>query len=112
MIPLPTTSISVLRVPADDLRDPYEAQPAASLVASGVRAHIGSQGGTEVRRGGAQETVTWRLDADPVDLRHGDQVLDERTGDTFTVDSARLRTGLGWDHVEAGLRQVDARDPA
>ncbi|MBM4414904.1 MAG: hypothetical protein FJ035_01235 [Chloroflexi bacterium] len=105
-VPLATTTIAVLRVPVDATRDPYDAQPAADTVASGVRAHISSPSGREHVAGGSQEVVEFRLACDPVDLRHTDRVQDEQTGSTYEVVWARPRQGLGLDHIEAGLKQV------
>ena len=105
-IPLATTQISVLRVAADPARDPYDAKPAAAVIASGIRAHISTPNGREQTAGGSQEVVEFRLSCDPVDLRHTDQVQDEATGAVYEVTWARAREGLGLDHVEAGLKQV------
>ena len=103
---LATTQISVLRVAADSARDPYDAQPAPAVLASGVRAHISTPNGREQTAGGSQEVVEFRLSCDPVDLRHTDQVQDKQTDALYEVTWARLRQGLGLDHVEAGLKQV------
>lgn len=105
-IPLATTQISVLRVAADPTRDPYDAQPAPAVLASGVRAHISTPNGREQTAGGSQEVVEFRMSCDPVDLRHTDQVQDEGSGAIYEVTWARAREGLGLDHVEAGLKQV------
>jgi hypothetical protein len=105
-VPLATTTVAVLRVPADTARDPYDAQPAPETVASGVRAHISSPSGRERVAGGSQEVVEFRLACDPVDLRHTDRVQDEQCGAIYEVVWARPRKGLGLDHVEAGLKQV------
>lgn len=104
-IPLATTTISVLRRDVDDV-DPYDTPPAASTIAAGVRAVIGSPAGAEDITGAEQETVTFRLDCDPTDLQHRDQVVDDQTGDVFDVVWSRDRTGLGLDYTQAGLRQV------
>ena len=105
-VPLHTTTIAVLRIPADSARDPYDAKPAAAVVASGIRAHISTPRGREQTAGGSQEVVEFRLSCDPVDLRHTDQVQDEETDALYEVTWARIRQGLGLDHVEAGLKQV------
>lgn len=105
-VSLATTTIAVLRVPADASRDPYDAKPAAEAIASGVRAHISGPSGRERTAGGSQEVVEFRLSCDPVDLRHTDQVQDEQTDAVYEVTWARIRQGLGLDHVEAGLKQV------
>lgn len=101
-----TTTISVLRVPADSARDPYDAQPAAEVVASGIRAHISSPSGREHTEGGSQEVVEFRLSCDPVEIRHTDRVQDEQTGAVYEVTWARERQGLRLDHTQAALKQV------
>ena len=105
-VPLHTTTITVLRVPANPARDPYDAKPVAELIASGIRAHISTPRGREQTAGGSQEVVEFRLSCDSVDLRHTDQVRDEQTDALYEVTWARDRQGLGPDHVEAGLKQV------
>jgi hypothetical protein len=106
MVPLATTTITVLEVSADPDRDPYDAQPDPVAVATGVRAHISTSTGDETVRGGQREEVTFRLSCDPVPLTHTHQVRDEQTGEVYEVVWARPRTGFGMDHVQAGLRQV------
>ena len=106
-IPLATTQISVLRVAADPARDPYDAKPAAAVIASGISAHISTPNGHEQTAGGSQEVVEFRLSCDPVDLRYTDQVQDEQADALYEVTWARTRQGLGLDHVEAGLKQVN-----
>lgn len=106
MIPISTTTISVLRVPADPLRDPYDPEPAAEVVERGVRANIASPNGRERIVGGDQEIIEFRLNCDPVDLRHTDRVEDEKTGEIYEVRWAHPRIGFGRDHMTAGLRQV------
>ena len=103
---LHTTTIGVLRISADPARDPYDAKPAAEVIASGIRAHISTPRGREQTAGGSQEVVEFRLSCDPVDLRHTDEVQDEQTGALYEVTWARVRQGLGLDHIEAGLKQV------
>lgn len=104
-IPLATTTISVHRYNLDDV-DPYDPPPTPTTVAVGVRAVISSPSGTEQVAGGQQEIVTFRLDCDPVDLQHRDQIVDDTTGDVFDVVWARDRTGLGLDYTQADLRRV------
>lgn len=129
MIPLATTTIRIERLSviegatygqagrtynADGLlysasdidRDAWDELPPPAVVASGIRAHIGRPSGTEDRAGSAQESVTWHLDCDPVDLRHTDTIIDELTGDRYAVQWAKQRQGLGLDRVEADLLQV------
>lgn len=108
MIPLATTTITVTRVALLATEDPYDPPTAApETVAAGVRAHLSGPGGFEVQRGrSAQEDVAWRLSCDPCDLTNDCVVVDDATGDTFEVEWARSRSGLGVDHIEASLRQV------
>lgn len=104
-LPINTTTIRVLRSnPADE---PYEDAGPGTIVAVGVRAHISTSRGDEEPSGGDQEVVHFRLSCDPVDLHHSDRIEDESTGEAYDVQWARLRRGLGLDHVEAGLRQVE-----
>lgn len=105
-VPFHTTTITVLRVAADPARDPYDAPPEPTVVASGVRGHLSSPSGRERTAGGSQEVVEFRLACDPVDLRHTDQVRDETTGLVYAVVWTRERQALGLDHTQAGLKQV------
>lgn len=109
-LPNATTRISVLRKAADATRDPYDTQPAATAVATGIRAHISApmQRSDEEVHGGSQEVVQFPMHCDPVDLRHTDQVEDEATGEVYEVVWARQRLAMpgGLDHVEAELKQV------
>lgn len=105
-VPLTTTTITITR-PAV-VGDPYDAAETTSTVASGVRAHISAPSGREAQRGGEQQTVDKILDADPVDLRHTDRVVDDGTGQTYEVAWVDQREGLGLDHTVAGLRRAGA----
>lgn len=115
-IPLSTTTITVLRLPAietpgpgEEWLDPYDAQPARTEVATGVRAHFSSPTGREIVQGGEQERVDFVLLCDTltVGLNHLDEVEDETTGELYEVVWARRRIGLGLDHIEAGVRAVE-----
>ena len=103
-IPLATTTIAVIA--GATTGDLYETVPGSTTTATGVRAHISTSSGDEEVRGGSQELVTFRLACDPVELTHTDRVQDEQTGEVYEVVWARSRSGLGLDHVQAGLRQV------
>lgn len=105
-IPLATTTVSVRRYNLDDV-DPYDPKPTPTTVTSGVPAVISSPSGTEQVEGGQQEVVTFRLDCDPVDLQHDDQIVDDATGDVFEVVWVRNRVGFGLDYTQAELRQVN-----
>lgn len=108
MIPLATTTITVERTELLATADPYDAVTAnPETVASGVRAHLSAPGGIERQRGQSQqEDVAWRLACDPCEMTADCIVVDDATGDRFEIEWARLRTGLGIDHIEASLRQV------
>lgn len=112
MIPFATTTIAVLRVPDIPGSDPEDEQPAAEVVASGIRAHIStSHGREEVQGASTQEVVEFRVTCDPAEIRKDDRVRDESTGEVYEVVWARERRGPslgvgGLDHMEGGLRQV------
>lgn len=109
-LPTATTTISILRPP--DTVSPEDASYdltsiAPATVATGIAAVIGiSPSGRSELNAGSQEVLNFRLSADPCDLRHTDIVLDESTGEKFQVMWVKARTGLGLDHVAAGLRSV------
>jgi hypothetical protein len=105
MIPFATTTITITRPAPTD--EPYEPPGPPSTVVAGVRAHISLGRGAENVVGGDQEVVYHRLTCDPCDLDNADQVIDDATGLVYDVEYARLRRGLGLDHMEAGLRQVE-----
>lgn len=107
-IPLATTTITVTRSLLDATADPYDAVTATPTdVAENVRAVIGSPSGFDSQRGQShQEDVTHRLNSDPVALQPGDMIVDDVTGDEYTVVWARTRVALGVDHTVADLRQV------
>jgi hypothetical protein len=104
VIPLATTTVSIDRVPLSATRDSYDVPPAASQVATGVRAHLSAPSGREVLAGASKEIVDRHLDCDVADLLHGDTVTDLTTGTTYTVVWVHKRAGLGLDRMEAGLR--------
>ena len=108
MIPLATTTITVRRSDQDGTADAWDGVTFSDW-RSGVRAVIGSVSGTETATSGESSTVTARLDCDPVELRHHDQVRDERTGLTWSVTFAAQREGFGLDHTVADLVLVQNR---
>lgn len=108
MLPLATTTITVLRSNQDGTRDAVDGVTFSTLV-SGVRAVIGSDSGRETNVGGSSESVDARLDCDPCDLRHGDRITDETTGETWGVSWVRRRIGYGLDHMAAGLLAITDR---
>lgn len=76
--------------------------PAA--VAAGVRANIGSPGGTEQILGGNQETVSYRMQCDPVDLLPTDQVVDESTRLVYDVVTSVPRAAFpGREYTQVTL---------
>lgn len=100
-IPLATTTITVRR-PAADV-DPDESN-ALTVIATGVRARIGSPSGSGRNSGGDQSIVNPALWCDPVDLHHEDTVTDENNGRVYEVQWPQPMNGLGLDHVRAGLQ--------
>lgn len=114
MIPFATTTISVLRSPADepaegeDYRDPYDTQPDRTAVHVGVRAHISAPSGREQVAGGEQAVTRFGLACDPIELRHTDWVLDETTDITYRVVWAARRTGLpALEHTAGALELIE-----
>jgi hypothetical protein len=112
MLPLATTTISVLRQPGQtegEWRDPTDAPLDPVTVASGIRAHISVSSGVEdVAAGASQERILFRLHCDPFDagIHHEDTVVDDTTGETFEVVWSHAIYALDLDHIEAGIRQV------
>lgn len=111
-LPTATTFITVLRSPTDATTDPLDPPAAAQEVMSGVRAVISAPRGSERVEGSSQEVIQWRLNSDTVDIKHTDQVRDEKTGELYEVVWASL-LGKGQDleHIEAGLKQVSGLVP-
>lgn len=108
-IPMATTTITVTRDALLATDDPYDVPSGGPVtVAQGVRANISIAGGDERITGrSAVETVTFRLRCDPVDLVHGDSVVDETTNETYAVTFARTRRDtVGLDHTLADLVQA------
>lgn len=106
MIPLSTTTISVLRLsPGTENDEPYSgAEPYnRDTVATGIRAVIDSATGRVQLEGGQQATGTFGLKCDPVDLHYLDLVKDDATGRHFHLDWFIAYPG----HVEAGLRDTE-----
>ncbi len=108
MLPIATTTITVQRSNQDGTRDDYDGVT-YSTITTGVRAVISEPGGTETVRGGTSETLSARLNCDPIDLRHDDRVIDETTNETWEVTWARRRYGLGLDHTVADLLAITDR---
>lgn len=104
-LPLATTRITVRRSDQDGTKDAFDGVTFTDY-RTGIRAVIGSISGSETATSGESSTVTARLDCDPVDLRHSDQVYDEQTGLTWEVTFTAERTGFGLDHTVADLLLV------
>lgn len=107
MIPVATTSITVLRPPAVDLyAEPYSGTGTATMqqIATGVPAVIERPRGTIQLAGGEQTITELRLLCDPVDLQRLDRVTDESTGTVYRILWLLVYPG---DHIEAGLRDVE-----
>ena len=88
MIPLSTTTITILRIPAANAYDePYDGsgEPERDIVASGVRAVIDYPGGNIQLEGGQQNISEYGLKCDPVDLQHTDWVKDETSMRVYRV---------------------------
>lgn len=107
-IPLNTTTITVRRSNQDGTLDAIDGVTYTTLK-SGIRAVISSPSGAETNAGGSSEDTTASLACDVTDIRHTDRILDETTGETWEVSWARLRAGLGLDHMTAGLRSITDR---
>lgn len=104
-IPFNTTTITVTRASGGDALD----RGAPATVVSGVRAVVSGPSGSEIVTAGASEIESASLRCDPCDLRHGDTVTDDSTGDVWRVTYARKRVGMGIDHMTAGLVAVTDR---
>jgi len=111
VIPLATTTISVLRLKPGDIYDePYEGADAADrdVAASGIRAVIyrpvARVAGREQQSGGEQAIGELDLACDPCGLTHLDWVKDETTDVIYQVVYALAYPG---SHEEAGLRLVE-----
>lgn len=107
MIPLSTTSISVLRLNAgSEYDEPYAGTEPhnRTLAASGVRAVIDRPAGNVVLAGGEQAVADYDLICDETDIGYGDLIQDDTTGRTYRI--TQLITYPG-EHVEAGLRAVE-----
>lgn len=106
MIPISTTTITVER--GDASGDAYDGVT-YSTVYRGIRAVIGSPGGSEVNEGGSSQQATARLNCDPIILHHTDRVTDDETGIVYEVTFTARRLGVGIDHTVADLVYVTDR---
>lgn len=103
MIPLATTTISILRG-ADDYAEPYSGGDSNTVVAAGVRAVIGRPAGREQIGGGEQSVLDTQLACDPADLRYTDIVRDDTDGIEYRVVWTHTYPG---EVTEALLRNVN-----
>lgn len=101
MLPLATTTVTFKRPAAEG--DPYE-DAAMTTVAANVPAYISSPSGRETQAGGQREAVDAVLGCEVVaDVDHYCIAIDDNTADRWNVSWVRRRSGLGLDHLEAGL---------
>lgn len=107
MIPLSSTTITVLRAKAADVYDePYGGDLPASdwdTVATGVRAVIDRATGREQVAGGEQSRVDLSLVCDRCDIDHRDMVRDDTSAAVYRVVWV-LDYG---PHIEGGLQVVE-----
>lgn len=103
MIPLSTTTISVLHMADADLdEEPYSGTDERAVTATAVRAVIDHPTGAIDVEGGVQAVSQYGLKCDLVTLDYRDHIRDDTTGQEFTITWY-----LTWpEHVEAGLRDV------
>lgn len=111
VLPLATTTITVLRAPPEDAyAEPYAADPRAGLqeVVTGVRAVIdipvARDAGHDVVAGGEQTVTDFRFSCDPCELRNSDYLHDEATAITYRITWCFEFHG---SHIEGGLRLVE-----
>jgi hypothetical protein len=109
MIPLSTTTISVLRIPvADEYDEPYDGagEPERDVVATGVRAVIDYPTGGLQLEGGQQNVIDYGLKCDPIDggLQYPDWIKDEYSSRTFRIVWFLEFPG---SHVEARMRDTE-----
>lgn len=102
-IPLPTTTITVLR--PDSTSDDYENDTGPVAVASGINAHIGSPRGRGSEVGGQAAVVDKQLICDVInDLRHTDLIRDNSDQRIYSIVWVDYKRALGLDHISAGLK--------
>ena len=112
MIPINTTTITVLRLVTAEDADPADAEGSPSIIAEGVRAVIASPSGHERNINGQQQVVEFALSCDPCELTNLDRVVDDTTGEIYEVAWVTQKLGLDLDHTRAGLRSVKGVSPS
>lgn len=110
MLPLSTTTVSILRLPTADLyEEPYGGSDVQdrTTVASGIRAVIDQPGGSLQVEGGQQNIANYGLKCDPIsggeNLHYLDLIQDDRSGRTFRI----VWFIDHFDHIEAVMRDVE-----
>jgi hypothetical protein len=119
MIPYATTTVSILRpsVPDGDSDGYPDEEAVYSPISKGTRAVIASpvrgarSGGRTSLEGSVQTVDVFKLVADPVEIKQTDRVLDEATLIVYRVEWLAPRTGLGLDHMSAGLSFYEGYAP-
>lgn len=109
LIPLSTTTISVLRIKAaDEYDDPYDGsgEPDRDIVATGVRAVIDQPGGNLELEGGQQNILDYGLKCDQFSpgLKLSDWIKDDLTGRTFRIVWFIYHPN---SHLEARMRDTE-----
>lgn len=110
-IPFAPTKVTVQRPVTDLYAEPYAGDEQWETVATGVRASIGTfsrtVSATERRAGGEQSSKVLQLTCDiPASgITHNDRVVDETTGEMYSVNWVFKRIGLGLDHYTAEIFQ-------
>lgn len=107
MIPLSTTTVSILRLkPGTENDEPYAGPEPHNrdVVAIGVRAVISYPTGQVQFEGGQQNVARYTCVIDPTDVHYTDLIQDEQTGRYFKI--AWLMDYIG-DHVEIGLYDTE-----
>lgn len=106
MIPLSTTTISVLRLPdAHGYDEPYAGPVEANrtVVATGVRAVLDHPSGSTQVAGGVQAIEDYQLICDATPVGYLDLIRDDATGRVYRITWLMAYP----EHVEAGLRAVE-----
>lgn len=110
MIPFHTTTITVLQpTTAQSDGEAYESPPPAGydVIATGVRAVIGSPVGTEIRRGAEQTDDLFTLNCDPTPMDHYSWIRDEITALEYAVTWCMHRDAFGLSFVQGRLKLVE-----
>lgn len=108
-VPLATTTITAQHAREDE---PGEGRTFTTY-ARRISAHLSAPAGTEEGApGGGSSTVTNDLLCDPIDLRATDRIVDDSTGLLYEVDWVKPRSGLGLDHVKAGVHRTEGIVPS